>query len=129
MPDRRRSPPDRRRPVDRRQQDRRYQSRQPSSGRLRLLRSGLNDHEVLDGELRHGSKTGVPLETDRPLTLGERVLVEIREPGQRCFNLPAEVVWVGRGAKRHHVVGCELRLDMTRKQFARLRDMVSAPDV
>ncbi len=128
MPDRRRSPPDRRRPVDRRQQDRRYQSRQLSSGSLRLLRSGLNDHEVLDGELRDVSKTGVRVETDRPLTLGERVLVEIREPGQRCFNLPAEVVWVEAGAKRHHSVGCELRLDMTRKQFARLREMVSASD-
>lgn len=128
MPDRRRSPPDRRRPVDRREQDRRNQSRQPTNSQLRLLRSGLNDHEVLAGELRDVSATGVRLETDRPLRLGERVLVEIREPGQRCFNLPAEVVWVERGAKRNHAVGCELRVDMTRKQFARLREMVSSPD-
>lgn len=128
MPDRRSSPPDRRRTVDRREQDRRAQPRQTSNSQLRLLRSGLNDHEVFDGELRDVSKTGVRLETDRPLTLGERVLVEIREPGQRCFNLPAEVVWVEAGAKRHHSVGCELRLDLTRKQFGLLRDMVSASD-
>jgi Tfp pilus assembly protein PilZ len=127
MPERRRTPPDRRRPEDRREQDRRDAPRQSSSSSLRLLRSGLNDHEVLAGELQDVSSTGVRLETDRTLNLGERVLVEIRQSGKRCFNLPAEVVWVDSKAGRRPAIGCELRLDMTRKQFALLRDMVAKP--
>jgi hypothetical protein len=129
MPERRRilPPADRRRPKDRREEDRRNAPRQVSSSRLRLLRSGLNDHEVLAGELQDVSPTGVRLETDRALNLGERVLVEIRETGKRCFNLPAEVVWVDSKAGRRPAIGCELRLDMTRKQFALLRDMVAKP--
>jgi hypothetical protein len=128
MPDRRRSPPDRRRPDDRREFDRRNQPRQNSHSQLRLLRSGLNVDEVLAAELCDVSKCGVRLETDRPLNLGERLLVEIREPGHRCFNLPAEVVWVEGGAKRSHAVGCELRLEMTRRQFARLRELLTSTD-
>lgn len=81
---------------------------------------------MLEGALLDVSTTGVRLLLERPLEPAERILIELRDDDQGCLNLPAQVVWRESSGERHHV-GCELRLEMTRKQQALLRKFVSAP--
>jgi len=117
---------ERRQPPDRRaQSDRRDYLRVQTSGRVRFLRAGVNADEVLAAELVDVSHTGVRIESDEPLVPGERIVVEIRDDEKHCFNLSAQVVWVDSEPLDRHCVGCELRVELSRRQFSLLQQLLT----
>lgn len=122
MTDRRQPPPDRRS-----QTDRRDYLRVQTAGRVRFLRAGDNPDDVLAAELVDVSHTGVRIQSDEPLIPGERIVVEIRDDESHCFNLSAQVVWVESEPFDRHCIGCELRVELSRRQFSVLQRLLSVP--
>lgn len=120
MTDRRQPPPERRT-----QSDRRDYLRVQTSGRIRFLRGGDNADEVLAAELVDVSHTGVRIQSDESLVPGERIVVEIRDEETHCFNLSAQVVWVESEPFDRHCVGCELRVELSRRQFSLLQRLLT----
>lgn len=117
---------ERRQPPDRRaQSDRRDYLRVQTSGQVRFLRAGENADEVLAAELVDVSHTGVRIQSDDPLIPGERIVVEVRDEEKHCFNLSAQVVWVESEPFDKHCVGCELRVELSRRQFSLLQQLLS----
>jgi hypothetical protein len=82
---------------------------------------------VLPAELVDVSHSGVSIEIDRPLICGECIAIEVRSADKYCFNLSAQAVWVESDDDRLHRVGCELRVELTRKQFLLLQQLVAQP--
>lgn len=122
MAERRQPPPERRK-----QSDRRDYLRVPTAGRVRFLRGGLNADEVLAAELADVSHTGLRIQVDEPLVPGEPIVVEVRDEEGKCFNLLAQIVWVESEPEDRHCVGCELRVELNRRQFALLQRLVGMP--
>jgi len=117
---------ERRQPPDRRaQSDRRDYLRVQTSGQVRFLRAGNNADEVLAAELVDVSHTCVRIQSDEPLVPGERIVVEIRDEETHCFNLSAQVMWVDSEPLDRHCVGCELRVELSRKQFSLLQRLLT----
>ena len=118
----------RRQPMERRTRaERRESPRVATTANIRFLRAGSTADEVLPAELLDVSHTGVSISLDRPLIRGECILVEVRDGEKNCFNLSAQVVWVESNPDDQHHVGCELRVELTRKQFVLLRELVAVP--
>jgi len=114
--------------IDRRKRsERREYHRLSLNTTVRFLRSGAAPHEVLTARVLDVSPTGVRIELDEPLILGECVLIEIRESDRHSVNLSAQVVWVASAEDNQHSVGCELRVELARKQFLMLQELVSTP--
>ena len=121
---------DRRSPVDRRKaEERREYGRLQASAEVRFLRAGTTVDEVLSAELLDVSHNGVSIALDTPLIRGECVAIEVRSDDGHCWNLAARAVWVEIGDDDRHRVGCELRVELTRKQFLLLQQLVGRPRV
>ncbi|NOX54621.1 MAG: PilZ domain-containing protein [Planctomycetes bacterium] len=125
----RRKPVPRRQCPDRRKADRRQDPREPFEAPIRFLRSVNGGMEVLSGELMDVSASGIRILLDKALEQGERILVEVRLSSGECFNLSAQVVWVEHQPDRRCLVGCELQVDLTKRQFARLRALAAETSV
>ena len=94
---------------------------------VRFLRSGATPEDVLSAELIDVSHCGIRILLDRPLIKGECILIEVRDADGRCCNLSAQAVWIESEFDQQHRVGCELRVELTRKQFTLLRELVAQP--
>lgn len=117
---------DRREPADRRRTtERREYARLQTTTSVRFLRSGAVADEVLAGELTDVSHSGVNILLDRPLILGECIAIEVRDTDRHCFNLAARAVWVETDREGQHRAGCELCVELTRKQFLLLQELVA----
>ena len=121
----RRDPDPRRCLPDRRTADRRDSIREPSEARIRFLRAGTSTDEILAGELLDASVTGVRLLLEEQLLPTEKLLIEVRDGGNRCFNLTAEVVWSEPAGDHHYRVGCELCVELSAKQHALLNRLAT----
>ena len=119
----RRSPLHRREIPDRRIADRRDEPRDKFETEIRFLRAESSADEILHGELLDVSATGIRVLLDDPLELSDRILVEVRGPGNRCFNLTAQVIWLERHGDHRQLVGCELCVELTAKQRALLQKL------
>ncbi len=124
MTDRRNSVP-RRQCPDRRKGDRRQTRRESVPAPIRFLREQDGKTHVLSGQLVDASPTGVRILLDSALEQEERILIEVRGGQGECFNLAADVVWVEHQPDRRCLVGCELRVDLTKRQFARLKSLAT----
>jgi hypothetical protein len=117
---------DRRDFDDRRQRtDRRRTQRHLLDAEIRFLRSGGVPNAILGGELLDVSATGLRLAIDEPLSDGEKLLIEVRDHDQVCFNLTAAVVWTETNDAGEQTVGCELCVDLSPRQYARLRQLAA----
>lgn len=118
----------RRHSFDRRsRQERRESPRVPLSSSVRFLRAGTDVDDVLPAELVDVSHTGLRIDLDTPLFQGECILIEVRDSNQHCFNLSAQVVWVEHSpTSAPHRVGCELRVELSRRQLMLMRELVGA---
>lgn len=117
---------DRREPDDRRKQsERREYSRLQTATSVRFLRAGNAADEVLAAELIDVSHSGVSISLDRPLIRGECIAIEVRDADRHCFNLAAQAVWVETDGPDQHRAGCELRVELTRKQFLLLEELMA----
>lgn len=114
--------PDRRQ-RDRRNIDRRRTQRHYLDADIRFLRAGGAPHEILEGELLDVSRTGLRLALRNALVPDDRLLIEVRDQARACFNLTAVVVWVEPHAPGGVLVGCELCVDLSPKQHARLKQL------
>lgn len=123
MSDRRSTIP-RRKNTDRRTGDRRNTPRLDSSVNVRFLRSASHSRHVLEGELLDASRTGIQLLLDEELNPSETVLIELWGDMENCFNLSAEVIWSEVAEHERYRVGCELRVDLSAKQFRMLKDCI-----
>jgi len=121
----RRKPVPRRRCPDRRKADRRQDPREPFEAPIRFLRANEGAVEVLSGELMDVSASGIRILLDSALEQGARLLVEVRPTKGECFNLSAQVVWVEHQPDRRCLIGCELQVELTKRQFARLRALAA----
>jgi hypothetical protein len=117
----------RRKPAERRAADRRETPRHALAGSVRFLRVGGAADRVLAGELLDVSTTGIRLRLQEELQPADAILVEVRDAENRCFNLSAEVVWIERETGDTQEVGCELRLDLTPKQYSLLKELAADP--
>ncbi len=116
---------DRRVPTDRRKEsDRRVHPRLKSTSTVRFLRARAAADEILAAELLDVSHTGVRIRLETPLVCGECILIEVRDGARHCFNLPAEVVWEENGTADERHAGCELRVELNRRQFTLLQKLV-----
>ncbi len=123
MIDRRDTNP-RRETTDRRSSDRREDPRVSPVGQIRFLRSGETVEAVLHGELLDVSQSGIQMLFDEELKDSEKLLIEVRDAEDRCFNLTAKVVWCESMENDNRFrVGCELSIELTRTQYALLRRM------
>jgi len=116
MPDRRSSTP-RRQSTDRRTGDRRLTDRMESSVNVRFLRSGSESRDVLQGELLDASRS-------EQLHEAETMLIELWADQENCFNLSADVVWSVPAECDRYRVGCELRVDLSQRQFRLLKSCI-----
>jgi len=123
MPDRRSSTP-RRQSTDRRTGDRRLTDRMESSVNVRFLRSGSESRDVLQGELLDASRSGIQLLLDEQLHEAETMLIELWADQENCFNLSADVVWSVPAECDRYRVGCELRVDLSQRQFRLLKSCI-----
>lgn len=124
----RRHPEPRRTCPDRRRGDRREDERLASEAPIRFLLAGASTDEVLAGELGDVSMSGIQILLDRPLEIGDKLLVEVQSPGEQCFNVNAQVIWCRRNAGERYSVGCELRVELSARQFALLRRLLPPPE-
>jgi len=125
MPDRR-DPDILRRARDRRTSDRRSADRHTLGAGIRFLRAGSSTEQILSGELLDVSASGIRIALDEPLAAGEKVLVEVRDHEERCFNMTAEAVWVELLEDGRHQVGCELCVDLSDRQLRTLKRFAAA---
>jgi hypothetical protein len=82
--------------------------------------------ELLHAEILDVSAGGLRFLSDRPIEPTEKLLIEVREPSGRCFNLTAVVPWTAPNDNGMWLIGCELRLPLTTLQLALLRKLVAA---
>lgn len=120
--------PEPRRGTDRRTEDRRDEKRFVSEAQIRFLRAGPSADEVLHGELFDVSASGIRILLPQPLDESEKLLVEVRDAENQCFNLTAKVVWDRPDAHGKHQIGCELLVDLSERQLDLLKQLALAPD-
>ncbi len=96
---------------------------------VRFLRAAALPDEVLDAKLVDVSMGGIQLQLDAPLVMGEPIVVEITEPSRHICSLPATVVRIAEFPADQHRVGCELKVELTRRQFETLRSLVPTAQV
>ena len=114
--------------IRRKHHERREAARLPTAATsIRFLRAGALADEVLPAELIDVSPGGVSIQLDRPLIRGECIAIEIRDADKHCFNLSAQAMWVETDCDNQHRAGCELRVELTRKQYLLLRELVAQP--
>lgn len=101
--------------------------REPSEARIRFLRAGTSTDEILGGELIDASITGVRLLLQDQLLPTEKLLIEVHDDQNRCFNLTAEVVWSETADEHYYRVGCELCVELSAKQHAMLNRLATVP--
>ena len=111
--------------ADRRSTDRRSADRVAVEAGIRFLRAEHSAGQVLKGELSDVSATGVRILLEALLAVGEKVLIEVREDDERCFNMTAETVWVETLSDGRHQVGCELRVDLNARQLRTLKKLAA----
>lgn len=122
MSDRRDVQP-RRQYSDRRKEDRRQSARHPSEVLVRFLRTGAPSESALQGQLTDVSRTGVRILLGQPLQPAEALLIEARDQEDHCFNLTAQVVWTETVREGTFRVGCELRVELTDRQYSALKQL------
>ena len=115
----------RRQATDRRTADRRDENRNVLEAQIRFLKAGASVDDALCGELLDVSAAGLRMVLDEPLNLGDTILVEVRPQDERCFNFTARVVWSEPHDSDRHRVGCELRVELTPKQWKVLEQISS----
>ncbi|MDA1017853.1 MAG: hypothetical protein O3A00_25775 [Planctomycetota bacterium] len=118
MSDRRNTQP-RRKPSDRRELDRRDTPRQDAQVDIRFMRAELPG-DILFGQLMQASPTGVQLMLDQELSVGERLLIEVRQH-DACFNLTGTVKWSESASRAWFRVGCQLAIELNAKQHRTLK--------
>ena len=117
----------RRNPIPpRRGIDRREEPRGTCETGIRFLRDGSSPNDVLTGELLDASLNGVQLLLNQQLESGDRILVEVRTENGACFNLTAQAVWADPVEDDQFRVGCELNVELSRRQFAALQEFATA---
>jgi len=110
--------------TNRRDADRRFEERNESKTGVRFLRASDAANEVLHGELLDASATGIRVLLDKPLDESEKLLVEVRDTEDHCFNLMVEVIWTEVAEGRFHI-GCELCVELSARQHALLKQLVA----
>lgn len=117
---------DRRNPSGRRhRQERRRAHRQTTDVRIRFMRAGGVNGDVMYGELLDASRLGVRILLECQPAENEKLLIEVLANQDQCFNLTAEVVWSEpTGGSRFHV-GCELCVELSAVQHATLKQMMA----
>ena len=124
MSDRRNQKP-RRQNGERRTADRRTEPRESLETAIRFLRAGLSIDEVLTGDLVDVSPSGIRILLDTPLEQGDKFLVEVRGTEDSCFNLSAEAIWIEHLPNRKCLIGCNLYVSLTNRQYARLQELAT----
>lgn len=119
----RRFPANRRRPDDRRSGDRRETNRLPAELTLRLLRQHEDSQRLIDGILHDASPGGVRLLLLDSIEVGDRLLIEARDSSGACLNLTAAALWIEPYVDEWIQVGCELRVDLSPRQFQLLKSL------
>jgi hypothetical protein len=115
-----------RRSQDRRSTDRRLADRVTLDAGIRFLRAGSSKEQILSGELLDVSASGIRIALQAPVAVGEKVLVEVRDDAEQCFNMIADVVWAEPLNDGRHRVGCELCADLNARQLRTLKKLAAA---
>ncbi len=111
---------ERRNVGDRRVSDRRQSTRLPMSREVRFL-SAASPTDVLQGHLQDVSSTGVRLVLEKPVSTGEKLLIEVREADRTLCNVTVQVVWIESSDTDHHRIGCESLAELTPRQMSQLK--------
>ena len=117
----RRTPKEPRRGLDRREEP-----QGACETGIRFLRDGSSPIDVLTGELLDASLTGARLLLNQELGSGDRILVEVRTENGACFNLTAQIVWTEPVENDRFRVGCELCVELSRKQLTALQEFATS---
>ena len=94
---------------------------------IRFLRSGSLAEQILHGELLDILAGGICIFLDDSLQPSDKILIEVRAAGKRCFNLTAEVIWIETADNSRERVGCELCVNLTLKQDRLLLQCAAPP--
>jgi len=115
----------RRQVSERRLTERRLEPREPFEAGIRFLRAGSSVDEILSGELVDVSASGIRVLLNEPLEQRQKILVEVRGESEDCFNLLAEAIWIEHLPSCECLIGCELCVELSRRQFARLQELAT----
>ena len=107
--------------AERRLAERRLNVRTFAESSVRFLRSGTSAGDVLRGELLDASASGIGVVFEESLQVEEKLLLEVQDDDVHCFNLTEKVVWCDERDDGLHVVGCELCVGLTDRQYEMLQ--------